>query len=115
MEIIIYQKTTCSKCQKLIEYMANKENPYKIINYYEKRFSSEELESILCKLSISPRELMRDKELLFKELGIDEKKYTHKELVDFLITYPDLIQRPLVVYGDKAIVARPLEKIKEIL
>ncbi|RPI69867.1 MAG: hypothetical protein EHM47_13140 [Ignavibacteriales bacterium] len=65
-------------------------------------------------MKMKPAEIMRSKEKLFKELDINNKKYSDEELIDLMIKHPDLVQRPVIEMGEKAILARPPERIKEL-
>jgi len=66
-------------------------------------------------MKLPARELLRTKEPIYKELKLAEKELSEKELIDVMVKYPDLIQRPIVEKGSKAILARPADRIKEIL
>lgn len=75
--------------------------------------SAQELDEVLEKLGMEPQELFRSKDPLYAELA--NKELTRDEAIKALIEHPSLMQRPIVVMGDKAIVARPAERAKEIL
>jgi len=66
-------------------------------------------------MKLSARELLRTKEPIYKELKLAEKKLSDDELIDLMVKHPDLIQRPIAEKGSKAILARPADRIKEIL
>lgn len=85
------------------------------INYYEESFSVDSLKDICRKLGISPREMLRTKEPTYKALRLAERRFSEDELIAVMVKYPDLIQRPIIVKGKKAVLARPAEKLKEIL
>jgi arsenate reductase len=63
---------------------------------------------------MKPSEILRKKEKIYKELKFAEKNYTEEQILDLMIKYPDLVQRPIVEMGKKAILARPPEKIFEL-
>ena len=65
-------------------------------------------------MKIKPVELIRTKEQIYKDLDIKNKNYSDEELIDLMVKYPDLVQRPIIEIGDKAILARPAERIKEL-
>jgi arsenate reductase len=77
--------------------------------------SKTKLKELLKKMGIGASELVRKKEDIYKTLKIAEKNLSEDELVDLMAKHPDLIQRPIVEKGAKAILARPAEKLKEIL
>ncbi len=85
------------------------------INYYIDPIPKKKLKELLSKMKLPARELLRTKEPIYKELKLAEKELSEKELIDVMVKYPDLIQRPIVEKGSKAILARPADRIKEIL
>lgn len=110
-KFIIYQKPTCSTCRNLITILKDKEIEYISLNYYEKPFTHAALKSLLAKLRMRPREILRTKEPVYKKLGLAKKELSDDALINCIIRYPDLMQRPIVVAGNKAVVARPAETI----
>ena len=114
-EITIYQKPTCSTCRQAVQLLQESGKPFKAVNYYEKPFTKAQLKSLLRKAGLSPKEIVRTKEDIYKELGLGKKNLSDDEWLDLLVAHPDLIQRPIVEKGEKAILARPAESIKELL
>jgi arsenate reductase (glutaredoxin) len=114
-EITIYQKPTCSTCRQAVQLIQESGKPYKAVNYYEKPFTKTQLKGLLKKAGLSPKDILRTKEDIYKELGLAKKNLSDDEWLDLLIANPDLIQRPIVEKGEKAILARPAESIKELL
>ena len=89
--------------------------PFTAVNYYEKPFTKAQLKSLLKKAGLSPKDILRTKEDIYKELGLAKKNLSDDEWLDVLVAHPDLIQRPIVEKGEKAILARPAETVKELL
>ena len=114
-EVIIYQKPTCSTCRQAMQLLQESGKSFKAINYYEKPFSKAQLKSLLKKAGLLPKDILRTKEDIYKELGLAKKNLSDDEWLDLLVTHPDLIQRPIVEKGEKAILARPAESVKELL
>jgi arsenate reductase len=114
-KITVYQKPTCTTCRQV--YAALKESgvDFDAVDYYVEPISKAKLKELLKKMGISARELLRTKEEIYKKLGLSEKKLSEDEIIDLMVKYPDLIQRPIVEKGAKAVLARPAEKLKEIL
>jgi len=84
------------------------------INYFEENFDAETLESLLKKAGLKPSDILRKKESKYKELGIADGNFTEEEILGLLIVNPELIQRPLVIRGEKVVLARPVEKVKDL-
>jgi len=114
-EITIYQKPTCSTCREAVRLVRESGQPFKTINYYEQPFSKSRLKMLLKKAGLAVRDVLRTKEDLYKSLKLSNVKMSDDELLDLMITHPDLIQRPLVEKGDQAMLARPAETISRLL
>jgi arsenate reductase (glutaredoxin) len=113
--IRIYQKPTCSTCREAVKLVEASGRPYEAINYYETPFTKPQLKALLKKAGLRPRDIMRTKEAAYKKLKIGEQQHSDDELIDLLLRYPDLIQRPLVERGAVAMLARPAETVKALL
>jgi arsenate reductase (glutaredoxin) len=70
---------------------------------------------LLRKANLKPRNLLRKGEPIYKELGLSEDKFSDSELIALMIEHPDLLQRPIVERGDRAVLGRPIENVKELL
>ena len=114
-EITIYHKPTCSTCRQVIKFVAETGQEYTAINYYEKTFSKSKLKGLLKKAGLKSSQVIRTKEDIYKKLNLAQSMFTDDELLDIMIKHPDLIQRPLVQKGERAILARPAETVKDIL
>lgn|SRR5436853_3850340 len=114
-QIKIYQKPTCSKCRETLGILSECGVDFESINYYERPFTSDELKSVLEKLGVGPREIMRKDEKIYRELKLASRDLTNDELVELMVENPDLIQRPIVVRGDRAVLARPPKNVEELL
>ena len=114
-KITVYQKPTCTTCRQV--YAALKESgvDFNAVDYYLDPISKPKLKELLKKMEISAHELLRTKEDIYKTLKLSEKKLSEDELVNLMAKHPDLIQRPIVEKGARAILARPAERLKEIL
>jgi arsenate reductase len=85
------------------------------VNYYVEPLSRKKLTELLRKMNLKPRDLLRKSEPIYKELGLSEDKFSDSELIALLIEHPDLIQRPIVERGDRAVLGRPTENVEELL
>ena len=88
---------------------------YQKVNYYVEPLSRKKLTELLRKMNLKPRDLLRKSESVYKELGLSEDKFSDSELIGLMIEHPDLIQRPIVERGDRAVLGRPTENVKELL
>ncbi len=114
MSIIVWHNPRCSKSRNGIKYLDEKGIEYEIRRYLDNPPSEDEIKDVLEKLGMSAKELMRTKESIYKELNLKEVNDENK-LIEAMAQYPKLIERPIVINGDKAVVARPESKIDEIL
>lgn len=85
------------------------------VNYYVDPIPKKKLVDLLRKMGMKPRELLRTKEAVYKTLRLAERDLSDDAIVDLMVKNPDLIQRPIVEKGARAILARPAERLKEIL
>ncbi|WP_022949386.1 arsenate reductase (glutaredoxin) [Methylohalobius crimeensis] len=115
MAIIIYHNPRCSKSRGALQLLRERGIEPKIVEYLKTPPSREELEDILAKLNLEPRDLMRKKEKPYRELGLDNPDLGREALISAMLEYPILIERPIVVAEDRAALGRPPEKILEIL
>lgn len=111
--VIIYINPECSKCQHAMCTLEEKGIQATVIEYLKDVPSEEEIREILKKLGISARELVRESEQLFKE-HYQGRQLTEDEWISAMAKHPVLIQRPIIINGDKAVLGRSDEKINEI-
>jgi len=110
----IYHNARCSKSRETLELIKEKVKEIEIIEYLKKPMKFEELELILSKLSISPIDLVRKKEKIWKE-NFSNKKLNDHEIIQIMIDNPRIIERPIVINGMKAIIGRPPENVLDIM
>ncbi len=111
-KITVYEKPTCTTCKKVVQILRENGVSFEEVNYYIEPFTKTKLEELLKKMNLKPSELLRKNERAFKELDIDS--YDEGQLLELMLLDSDLIQRPIVEKGKKAILARPAEKIREL-
>jgi arsenate reductase len=85
------------------------------VDYYLDPIPKAKLKDLLRKMGMKPRDLLRTKEAVYKELKLGERELNDSDLIDLMVEHPDLIQRPIVEKGARAVLARPAERLKEIL
>ena len=115
MKIVIYQKPTCTTCRQVHAALVESGVDFEAVDYYLDPIPKARLLDLLRKMRITPRELLRTREPLYKTLRLAERDLSDDEIVDLMVKNPDLIQRPIVEKGPRAILARPAERLKEIL
>ena len=111
----IYHNPRCSKSRASLEALQERGIEPTIIKYLENPPSKEELTDILDKLGMPAEQVVRKGEALFRELGLKGKSLSNEEWIDILVANPKLIERPIVVNGDRAAIGRPLENVIGIL
>ena len=112
--IKIYHNPRCGKSREGLHILENSGKEFEIIKYLEEIPSKEELESILQKLGIEPIALVRQKEKVWIE-NFKGKNLSDDEILEAMISNPILIERPIVINGNKAIIGRPPQDIETIL
>jgi len=112
--ITVYEKPTCTTCRKVVKALTENRVDFNKVNYYIDPFSKSKLKSLLKKMKMKPSELLRKNEQAYKDLKIKERNYSEEQILDLMIKNPDLVQRPIVEKGEKAILARPPERIAEL-
>jgi len=85
------------------------------VNYYIEPLSEWRLQELLKKMGMRPRELLRTSESIYRELGLGSKDLSDNELIALMVKHPDLIQRPIVERGNRAVLGRPVENVKALL
>ena len=112
--ITIYHNPRCSKSREGLQMLELEGKPFTNVNYLSDPLTKKELTAIIKKLGIAPVELVRKKEIIWTT-GYKGKQLTDDEVITAMVAHPNLIERPIVVNGDKAVIARPAENIKKIL
>lgn len=112
--ITIYHNPRCSKSREGLQMLETEGKSFTVVKYLDTPLTEREITDILKKLGSKPIELVRQKEAVWIE-NYKGKTLTDKEVINALVIHPSLIERPIVINGDKAVVARPAEKIKTIL
>ena len=115
MSVIFYHNPRCSKSRQTLQLLKDQGIEPKIIEYLKTPPSAQELDDILQKLGMEPRDLMRKKEAEYKANGLDDKSLDRQTLINAMISYPVLIERPIVIANGKAALGRPPEAVLSIL
>jgi arsenate reductase len=89
--------------------------PYEKVNYYREPLSEAKLRDLLAKMKVGPRAILRTRESLYRELKLDQSTFSDDDLIRLMVEHPDLIQRPIVERGDRAVLGRPVENVQDLL
>ena len=115
MNVKIYHNPRCSKSRQTLQLLEDNGAKPTIIEYLKEAPSKAELESVLSLLNMSPRNLMRKGEAVYKELGLSDEGLSNDQLVSAMLDNPILIERPIVLANGKAAIGRPPESVLDIL
>ena len=112
--IKIYHNPRCRKSREGLQILEESGKPFEIIQYLKSVPSFDEMKSIIDLLGITPVELIRKNEVIWKE-NFKGKDLSDDQIIQAMIDNPKLIERPIVIHNDKAVIGRPPEKIQQIL
>lgn len=115
MNLKIWHNPRCSKSRETLGLLEDKGYEIEVIHYLDNPPSSDALDRVLNFLGMEPRELMRRKEPVYKELGLDGDSLGRAELISAMVSNPVLIERPIVICGSRAAIGRPPEAVLDIL
>lgn len=114
-DMTLYHNPRCSKSRNALQLLEERGLSPVVVRYLETPSSTAQLQALLDKLGISPRQLLRSGEDEYTSLGLDNPQLTDAQLIAAMVSHPKLIERPILVVGDKAAIGRPPENILEIL
>ncbi len=110
--ITVYEKPTCTTCRNMSLLLKENGIEFDKINYFNEPFTVDSLADLIKKTGLKPAEVLRKREM--KESGLPENA-PDDAIIKAMVENPNLIQRPIVEYGSKAVLARPIEKVRELL
>ena len=113
-DLTLYHNPRCSKSRGALELLEARGLSPTVVRYLETPLSAAQLRDLLAKLNISARQLLRSGEDEYKALNLADSGLTDAQLIDAMAAHPKLIERPILVAGDKAVIGRPPEKVLEI-
>lgn len=115
MTVRIYHNPRCSKSRQTLQLIEENNASPEVVEYLKTPPDAKTLAELLDMLGLEPRDLMRKKEAEYKESGADNPDLSREQLIDLMVAYPKLIERPIVVNNGKAIIGRPPERVLDIL
>lgn len=111
MTVVVYEKPTCTACRKLAKLFREQGIEFESVEYHVSGLTDEEIRSLLGKANITAAEALRMREQGARQLAGEDED----EIIAAMVERPELLQRPIVVNGDRAVLARPVEKALEVL
>src|SRR3712207_1349325 len=114
-ELTVYEKRTCTTCRKLGELLAERGVGFDAVEYHVEGLPEDKLRELLRKAGLRPGDVLRRREPLVAELGLDGQLPPDDELIALMAEHPVLVQRPIVERGDRAVLARPPERVLDLL
>lgn len=114
-KVKVFYNPKCSKCRLTMDILSDKGVDTSVIEYLNSPPNSAELNEVLDLLGLEPRDLMRKHETAYKENNLDDPDLSREQLVQAMIDNPILIERPIIINGNKATIGRPPEKVLDIL
>lgn len=113
--IKILHNPRCSKSREALALLEQQQCDMQVIEYLKTPLSAAEITELLQQLGLSARALLRNKEDEFKQLGLDNPALTEQQLIDAMVAQPKLIERPVIIKGNKAVIGRPASNILPLL
>ena len=114
-DITVYEKRTCSTCRTLFDLLTERGIDFERVEYHVEGIDEQRIRELLAKAGISAREALREREALVAQLGVARDDISDDKLIPLMAEHPQLLQRPIVVRGDRAVLARPVERVLELL
>jgi len=114
-DISIYHNPRCSKSRQTLALLEQQGIQANIIEYLKAPPSADTLTTIISQLDITPRQLLRKSEAIYKELNLKDDSLSDEQLIQAMVDHPKLIERPIVIHNGKAKIGRPPESVLEIL
>ena len=111
----LFHNPRCSKSRQALEILKNKNITPNIFLYLENKLSKKDIKELLQKLNLSIRDVLREGEDVYKNNKIKNKKLSDYQLINYVIKFPKLLERPIIVTDKKGLIARPPEKVLKLL
>jgi arsenate reductase (glutaredoxin) len=109
--LTIYHNPRCSKSRETLALLQQQSQPFQVIEYLKTPPTADELRHLLQLLGLGARQLLRSKEDEYQQLGLADSMLSEQQLIAAMVAQPKLIERPIVVYGNKAVIGRPATNV----
>ena len=110
-EYKIFHNPRCSKSRQAIEILESNDKDYEIFLYLQETLNKKSIKSVLDILGLNPKDILRSGEVEYKENKLSQYDDEDEKLIDFMIKYPKIIERPIVIKGNKGVIGRPPENV----
>ncbi|WP_434680327.1 arsenate reductase (glutaredoxin) [Pseudomonas sp. R1-18] len=114
-DLMLYHNPRCSKSRSALELLQARGLAPEVVLYLETPPDAAQLRDVLSKLGMGARQLLRTGEDAYKQLNLADQSLTDEQLIAAMVAHPKLIERPILVAGDKAVIGRPPENVLELL
>ena len=114
-DLTVYEKRTCTTCKNLALLLDERGIDFERVDYHVEPLSEDEIRELVRKTGRPARELFRAREPVYTELGLAEREPDDDEAIALMAEHPALMQRPVVVRGERAVLGRPIERVLELL
>jgi arsenate reductase len=112
--LTIYHNNRCSKSREVLALLEQLGRPFQVINYLNEPLDENALRQLLQKLALTPQQLIRSKEDEYQQLGLAHSGLADDVYLQAMLQHPKLMERPVVVFNDKAVIARPASRVQEL-
>ena len=114
-KLTIFHNPRCSKSREALKLIQDNHCDHSIFLYLEANLKKSDIKNVIRILNISPRDLLRKSEEAYKLNNLKNESYSNEQLIDVMIKYPKLIERPIIIKGDQAVIGRPPEKVLDLI
>jgi len=114
-DLTVYEKRTCTTCRKLSALLEQRGVEAEKVDYFVEPLDEPRLRELLRKAGLRPGDVLRTNEDVYHELRLADREPEDDELITLLVEHPELLQRPIVERGERAVLARPPERVLELL
>lgn len=115
MPVTIWHNPRCATSRRVLQMIRNKGIEPHVVEYLKTPPSAKEIKAVLAKLKIGARDLLRRKEAAYRAEGLDDEKLADAAIIRAMTEHPILIERPVVLAGRRAVLARPAERVFEVI
>jgi arsenate reductase len=112
--LTVYEKPTCTTCRKLRALLEEEGVDFERVNFFVEPLSEARIRDLLSRADVDPRDALRTRGGIHRKAGLDRPDVTADEIVAAMADDPNLLQRPIVERGERAVVARPVERVRDL-